>query len=76
MQGCRGHILNWRADVVAKCEPESKSSHEVRDAAQRVVVRIAAAITDDLVASAAYSGFLSVPGIADQPIPIIVRRTA
>jgi hypothetical protein len=45
-------------------------------AAQQAVVRIAAAITDDLAASTSYSGFVSVPGIADHPIPIIVRRTA
>ncbi|MEK6374329.1 MAG: hypothetical protein AABO58_16710 [Acidobacteriota bacterium] len=29
VQGCRRHILNWRVDVVEKCEPDAKTSHEV-----------------------------------------------
>jgi hypothetical protein len=46
------------------------------EAAQQVVVRIAAAVTDTMTAAAAYTGFLTVPGVAEQPIAVIVRRTA
>jgi hypothetical protein len=30
VQGCRRHVLNWRVDVVEKCEPDAKASHEIR----------------------------------------------
>jgi hypothetical protein len=46
------------------------------DPGQQVVVHIAAAISDDLLTSIAYRGFVSVPGLSDRPIPILVRRVA
>jgi hypothetical protein len=46
------------------------------DPGQQAVVRITAAISKNLQASVPYAGAVSVPGLADRPIPIIVRRAA
>jgi hypothetical protein len=29
INGCRRHILNWRVDVVEKCDPDEKPRHEM-----------------------------------------------
>lgn len=60
------------AGVTIEIEPASVAL----DPGQQAVVRITAAISEELQAAVAYSGSVNVPGLADRPIPIVIRRVA
>jgi hypothetical protein len=44
-------------------------------AAQQAVVRIGAAVDERMEPATDYLGFVNIAGLADQPLPVIVRRS-